>query len=254
MLTNQRREELYQYLLEHKSATVSDMAELFKVSGQTIRRDFEVLEKEGIVTRAYGGAALKSRKAAMVANEAKQQLLTEAKLAICRKAAKLISPNDCIFIDHSTTASTLCDVLGNFPLTVVTNSYSAVSRLANKPEIQVISTGGIYQPVSDSFLGRETVRYLQEHCVDKAFISCRTIDIQRGPSDANELVADMHGAVIKSADSVYMLEDHTKIGKGGFITVCPIQELQYLITDQPLEEEAQRILEENKICIMIAGE
>ena len=49
MMTAQRREKLKKYLLEYKSATVAEMARRFQVSGQTIRRDFEVLEMEGFL-------------------------------------------------------------------------------------------------------------------------------------------------------------------------------------------------------------
>ena len=56
MMTAQRRSELKKYMLEHKSASVLEMARRFSVSGQTIRRDFEVLENEGFLLRSYGGA------------------------------------------------------------------------------------------------------------------------------------------------------------------------------------------------------
>ena len=56
MMTAQRREKLKKYLLEYKSATVAEMARRFQVSGQTIRRDFEVLEMEGFLLRSYGAS------------------------------------------------------------------------------------------------------------------------------------------------------------------------------------------------------
>ena len=52
MMTAQRRSELKKYMLEHKSASVLEMARRFSVSGQTIRRDFEVLENEGFLLRS----------------------------------------------------------------------------------------------------------------------------------------------------------------------------------------------------------
>ena len=104
MMTAQRREELKKYMLEHKSASVLDMAQRFQVSGQTIRRDFEALEKEGFLLRSYGGAMVKDRKTAFVPNTVKSELFVDEKKVICRRAAEQICPNDCIFIDHSTTA------------------------------------------------------------------------------------------------------------------------------------------------------
>ena len=85
MMTAQRREELKKYMLEHKSASVLDMARRFQVSGQTIRRDFEALEKEGFLQRSYGGAMVKDRKTAFVPNTVKSELFVDEKKTICRR-------------------------------------------------------------------------------------------------------------------------------------------------------------------------
>lgn len=250
MMTVQRREELKRYMLEHKSATVLDMAERFNVSGQTIRRDFESLEKEGFLLRSYGGAMVKDRKMAYVPNKVKSELFVDAKRAICRQAAPFIYPNDCIFIDHSTTALALCDEIAQLPLTVVTNSHRVVSRLAGCPNIQLISTGGVFHSELEGFLGLETVRYLQQHCVDKAFLSCRAIDAQRGINDSDETIANVRQTVIANADSVFLLADHTKFGKTGFITVCGFDALDYIITDQPLDRAWRLLFSEADIRIL----
>ena len=214
------RDELKKYLLEYKSASVQTMSQKFKVSGQTIRRDFEALEREGFLQRSYGGAMLKDRKAAYVSNTVKSELLVDAKRKICRQAAALIYPNDCIFVDHSTTALALCEEIAKLPLTVVTNSFRVVERLSGCTGIRIISTGGVFQSGLDGFFGLETVKYLQQHCVDKAFLSCRAIDLQRGVNDSDEMIADVRRNVIENADNVYLLADHTKFGKNRFITVC----------------------------------
>lgn len=237
-------------MLEHKSASVQDMAEKFNVSGQTIRRDFESLEKEGFLLRSYGGAMVKDRKMAYVPNTVKSELFVDAKRAICHQAATLIYPNDCIFIDHSTTALALCDEIAHLPLTVVTNSYRVVGRLAGSPNIQLISTGGVFQNGLEGFFGLETVKYLQQHCVDKAFLSCRAIDPLRGINDSDELIANVRQTVIENADSVCLLADHTKFGKSGFITVCELEGLDYVVTDQPLDQEWRMLLLEKQVQIL----
>ena len=250
MMTAQRREELKKYLLEHKSASVLEMSRLFQVSGQTIRRDFEALEKEGFLLRSYGGAVIKDRKTDFVPNTVKSELFVDEKKAICRRAASLICPNDCIFIDHSTTALALCDEIRQIPLTVVTNSYRVIGQLAGCMNIQLVCTGGTYQGGIEGFSGLETVRYLQQHCVDKAFLSCRAIDPQRGVNDAYETIANVRQTVVENADSVYLLADHTKFGKSGFITVCGIDQLDYVITDSPLDREWKKIFAAAKVRVL----
>lgn len=250
MMTAQRREELKKYMLEHKSASVLDMAQRFQVSGQTIRRDFEALEKEGFLLRSYGGAMVKDRKADFVPNTVKSELFVDEKKTICRRAAAQIYPNDCIFIDHSTTALALCDEIRQMPLTVVTNSFRVIDQLSDCVNIQLVCTGGTYQSGIEGFSGLETVRYLQQHCVDKAFLSCRAIDPQRGVNDTGDTTANVRQTVIENADCVYLLADHTKFGKSGFITVCGIDRLDFVITDQPLDREWKKLFSENGVTVL----
>jgi len=254
MMTAQRREELKKYMLEHKSASVLDMAERFSVSGQTIRRDFEVLEQEGFLRRSYGGAMVTDRKTDFVSNKVKSELFVDEKKTIAMQAASLIHPNDCIFIDHSTTAVALCEEIRELPLTVVTNSHQVISRLSDCPNIQLICTGGTYHSGIDGFTGLETVRYLQQHCVDKAFISCRAIDPLRGVNDAYETVANVRQTIVENADTVILLADHTKLGKSGFITVCPLEKLDYLVTNRPLDEQWEKLMADKRVQVLDAAE
>ena len=250
MMTAQRRDELKKYMLEHKSATVLDMAERFAVSGQTIRRDFEAMEKEGFLVRSYGGAMIKDPKTVAVSNQVKRELLVDEKRIIARQAVTLIHPNDCIFIDHSTTAVALCDEIRDMHLTVVTNSHRVISALSGCTNIHLICTGGTFHGGIEGFTGIETVNYLRQHCVDKAFISCRAIDPQRGINDAYETVANVRQTVVDNADSVILLADHTKFGKSGFITICPLDRLDCVVTDRPLDEQWRALLTENRVDVL----
>lgn len=250
MMTAQRREELKKYLLEYKTASVAEMAQRFQVSGQTIRRDFEVLEMEGFLLRSYGGATVKDRKINMVSNQVKSGLFVDEKKSICQQAVRLIYPNDCIFIDHSTTALALCDEIRHLPLTVVTNSYRVIGQLAGCTNIQLICTGGTYHGGIEGFTGLETVRYLQQHCMDKAFLSCRAIDPLRGINDSYETVANVRQTVIENSDHAILLADHTKFGKSGFISVCGLEALDYVVTDQPLSAEWQQLFAEKQVKVL----
>ena len=250
MMTAQRREELKHYMLEYKNATVGTMAEKFGVSGQTIRRDFKELEQEGFLMRSYGGAVVKDRKAVNVPNTVKNELLVDAKRIICKQAVRFISPNDCIFLDHSTTVLALCDEIAQIPLTVVTNSFRVIGRLSGCPNIQLISTGGIFNNSLEGFFGLETVKYLQQHCVDKAFLSCRAIDLTRGLNDSDEKTADVRRNVIENSDSVYLLADHTNFGKSGFIATCEVDKLDYVITDEPVDDAWRKLFEKKKVGLL----
>ncbi len=249
MLSIERREKLKQVFLQKKSVTVEDMAKEFNVSTETIRRDFNSLSDEGFITKTYGGATLKYRANSLVTHQEKTGILVENKRLMARQAAKFIQPNDCIFLDHSTTVYELCNEIENIPLTVITNSLFIINRLAGISNIKLISPGGNFVMSEQGFFGLEAVRYLQRHHMDKAFISCRSLDMKRGLNDSDEIVSEMRRSIINSANYTYLLADHTKFGKSAFISTSDFSSIRYLITDKPLDKEWRDFLKEEHVKI-----
>lgn len=78
----------------------------------------------------------------------------------------------------------------------------------------------------------------------------RAIDPQRGVNDTGDTTANVRQTVIENADCVYLLADHTKFGKSGFITVCGIDRLDFVITDQPLDREWKKLFSENGVTVL----
>lgn len=122
MISAERRERIRTILLEKKSVTVAEIAALFQVSTETIRRDFDVLSDEGFLKKSYGGATLAPRKGTVISRQIKSGLMLESKRRMAKGAAGLVKPNDCIFLDHSTTVYEMCEEIAHMPLTVMTNS------------------------------------------------------------------------------------------------------------------------------------
>lgn len=247
MLSVERRENLKKVFLQQKNVTVTEMADKYNVSKETIRRDFNYLSDEGFITKTYGGATLKYRANSFVTHQEKAGILVENKRIIAKQAAKFIQPNDCIFLDHSTTVYEMCNEIENIPLTVITNSLFIINRLASVSTIKLITPGGNFVMSEQGFFGLETVRYLQRHHMDKAFISCRNVDMKRGLNDSDEMVSEMRRNIINSANSAYLLVDHTKFGKSAFISTSDFSQIDYLITDSPLDKEWRDFLKDEHV-------
>lgn len=58
MLALERRNLILEKLQEEKRVVVSELSQLYNVSEETIRRDLDKLEKEGLATKSYGGAVI----------------------------------------------------------------------------------------------------------------------------------------------------------------------------------------------------
>lgn len=247
MISAERRERIKTILLKKKSVTVADMAQMFEVSTETIRRDFEALSAEGFLIKSYGGATLSVRKNIAVSQKIKSGIMTETKKRMAKEAAKLVRPNDCIFLDHSTTVYEICEELAGMPLTVMTNSLAVMTRMADQPGIRLVIPGGNFDTNSQALFGLETVRYLKCHSFDKAFLSCRALDIRRGLSDAEEMIAEMRRNIIRSSDYNCLLADHTKWGKSAFVQTCDYGDIHCIITDKEPDETWTQFFAEQDI-------
>ena len=58
MLAIERRNAILAKLQEDKKVVVSDLSTLYNVTEETIRRDLEKLEAEGLAKKTYGGAVI----------------------------------------------------------------------------------------------------------------------------------------------------------------------------------------------------
>ena len=237
MISAERRERIRTILLEKKSVTVAEIAALFQVSTETIRRDFDMLSDEGFLKKSYGGATLVSRKGTVVSQRVKSGIMLESKRRMAKRAAALVKPNDCVFLDHSTTVYEMCEEIAHMPLTVMTNSLPVMNRLSEAANIRLVILGGNFDMVNQGFFGLEAVRSLKRYCLDKAFFSCRTLDIRHGLSDAEEMVADMRRNIVDSSDFTCLLADYSKFGKSVFVQTCGYENINCVITDRKLNDE-----------------
>lgn len=247
MLSVERREEIKNILLEKKNITVADMASRFNVSAETIRRDLNELANEGFLKKTYGGASYKPRVNVFVPQRILSGIRVESKQHIASTAAQLVQPNDCIFLDHSTTVYEICPFIINLPLTVMTNSLIVINFLSHLKNIHLVTPGGNFNINAGGFFGFETIKFLQNHNFDKAFLSCRALDMKRGLRDSDELIAETRKSIIKSSTESYLLADSTKIGQKAFVSTAVLSEITGIITDAVLDNEWIACLKENHV-------
>ena len=250
MLSFQRREEIKRLLLQQKSITVGETAQRFQVSDETIRRDLAALCNEGFCTKTYGGASLAVRSTSTTSSSVKKNLRVAEKKRIAEIAATQIKPKDCIFLDHSTTAAELCQEIRNLDLTVVTNSLWVIRELANQENIDLVVTGGSVRVLDQGMFGTETLSFLRRHYFDKAFFSCRSLNLTKGVFDANEQVASFRQILAEQSAHSYLMADSTKFGVPGFVHIMPYKELDVLITDAVPSAQWAEMLAKNNVTVM----
>lgn len=235
MLALERHRRLLKLLQKQGSVRTAEAAGSLGVTEETVRRDFEKLEKDGALARAHGGAMLleMQRREFPVRQRAAQK--SEEKERIARAALRHIRPGQTIFLDPSTTVQQLAQFLPDQPLTVLTNSLQIATLLAAHSATRVVLLGGVVLPSSLSCAGQAAEQALALYRIDAAFISCRGIDIRRGLSEATEEQARLKRRVLDQAESACLLADVSKAGVASsyFFAACSMIDTWIVDTAPP---------------------
>ncbi|MBB3109992.1 DeoR/GlpR family transcriptional regulator of sugar metabolism [Paenibacillus phyllosphaerae] len=251
MLVAERYERIVQLVNERGSIRVTELSEICQVTEETIRRDLDKLEATGKLRRSHGGAVSVKEQHSETPYAEREIIHADEKRRIAAEAVNCISPKDRILLDASTTAWYMAASLPDMPLTVLTNSIRVATELSTKEKIQVIAAGGQLAQRSLSFVGPLAERSLESYHVDKAFLSCKGVHMERGISESHELQARVKSKMVGMADHVYLLADASKFGVQAFTHVANLQEIHTLITDRGIDELTLAQLKEKAIEVII---
>ncbi|MDE1549787.1 DeoR/GlpR family DNA-binding transcription regulator [Jeotgalibaca caeni] len=233
MLAFERREAITKKIMQEKKILVSDLSIRFEVSEETIRRDLEKLEKEGILTRTHGGATLLSQTNQDIPYITRNTLNRDRKAIIAQKVLEIVPDHATLMVDASSTVFEAIDAMKNVKenLTVITNSIDVLYSFLNS-DLQLISTGGTLRKPSQSMVGVSAELTLNRYNVDFGMFSCRSLSLQSGIMDSNEPESEIKKAMSNRSSKVIMLVDSTKFDTESFINVFSLDEIDYLITDE----------------------
>ena len=251
VLPRERLEIIKEIVKQDKKLYVSKLSEKFDVTEETIRRDLEKLEKEGLVTRTYGGAILntdgKNEDKKFIKREIENE---ELKNIIASKALNYVTSGVTLAADSSTTVTEVLSLIKDREdITVITNSVEGLIELSDS-DVNVVSTGGILKRNLKSLQGSIAKSTILNYNVDIAFLSCKAIDMKKGIMDSNEAESELKKLMKKQADKTILLIDHTKFNKSSFIKVFDFKDIDMVITDEKPNEEWIEYLKKNKVDLI----
>jgi DeoR family transcriptional regulator of aga operon len=252
---------LLELLTESGRVTVEEAAERLDVSQATIRRDFDQLAQQQMITRTRGGA---------VANGVSYDLPLRYKTAkhsaekqrIGTAAAALVSPGMVVGLNGGTTTTEVARALAVRPdlagttdgtqLTVVTNALNIANELLMRSRMKIVVTGGVVRPQSFELVGPLGGGILREVTFDVAFLGVDALDVTLGAAAHHEGEAAINNLMVARARRVVIIADASKLGGHAFARICPIERVETLVTDSGAPDElldAFRAAGVNVICV-----
>jgi DeoR family transcriptional regulator of aga operon len=246
-----RWNSLVELLIQQGQVTVAEAAARLDVSPATVRRDFEQLARQQMITRTRGGAV------ANVADGTSYDLPLRYKTVkhsaekqrIGAAAATLVEPGMVVGLNGGTTTTEVARALAarpelgggtadSAPLTVVTNALNIANELLLRSRMKIVVAGGVVRPQSYELVGPLGGALLREINLDLALLGVDAIDVGLGAAAHHEGEAAINHLMVERSRRVVIVADASKLGRHAFAGVCPIERVDTLVTDAGADPRA----------------
>ncbi|ODP37873.1 alkaline phosphatase [Sphingomonas turrisvirgatae] len=252
MLSRARRQKILEWIQEEGSARVRALADAFSVSDVTIRQDLERLEADGHIVREHGGAYLRSAQQQVRAMALHHLVNMEAKRRIGAAAAALVEDGETIILDSgSTTTEVAANLMERERLTVITNALNIALMLGALPSCDVHMPGGHFKAPTLSLSGDKSAQYFEGLYVQKLFLATAAVSIDAGLTYPALADISVKRAMIASAEQVVLVADSSKIGRRSFTSLCGIDRIHMLITDDGIADADAQALEASGLKLTV---
>lgn len=246
MLAEERRNTIVDEVSAMGSAKVKTLAARFGVTEDCIRKDLTLLERKGLLKKAYGGAV---RARVHISEHRIADRLgkhVEDKRSIASKALELISEGDMVFLDMSTSNIILAQMLAESgrKITLVTNCLQVISAVSSARNIKLIVLGGEMNDRRDGLIGALTIEQMERYRFDIAFIGAVGIDLERDrvstyiPQDGRT-----KSHAIACSKRAYLMLETRKLRHDGTYFFCRVGDFTGAIMERMPEGEEAELME-----------
>ncbi|BCL24170.1 DeoR family transcriptional regulator [Streptomyces tuirus] len=250
VLAERRHQLILRALRAGGPAAVTDLSGQLGVSPATIRRDLVKLEEDGLLTRVHGGAVVEEgdQPFAEVA-----EVRVNEKDAIAARAAAMIKDGESVLLDIGTTAYRLARQLHGRRLTVITSNLVVYEELADDEGIELVLLGGMVRREYRSLVGFLTEDNLRQLHADWLFLGTSGVRPGGQVMDTTVVEVPVKRAMIKAGGKVVLLADAAKFPGNGMAKVCGPEELDAVVTNEPVDAATRASFEEAGVEVVVVG-
>ncbi|GAB3709066.1 DeoR/GlpR family DNA-binding transcription regulator [Nocardiopsis oceani] len=249
----ERRQLLAQKASRDGRIDVSSASEELAVAPETIRRDLSVLERQGVVRRVYGGAIAVERLDFEPSVTLRDQTNEAQKEHIAKAAVAQLPRRGTILLDGGTTTARLAGhMIDGGDLTVVTNSLPTAQQLVTRQGCEVHLIGGRVRATTLASVGAWSQDVLDGLTIDVGFFGTNGFSTDRGCTTPDPAESAVKAAMVRACRRRVLLADHTKYGDDQFSRFAHLDEMDVVVTDDGLDEQARKALAGAEPDVVIA--
>ncbi len=251
----ERQHAIAALVTDRGRVAVTEVAERFGVTTETVRRDLAVLERAGMLRRVHGGAVPTGALSLVEPGLGERHgTRSEQKRKIAAAALDLLPDADgSVLLDGGSTTAALAELLPvERRLLVATNSVPISARLSVAPGVTLHVLGGRVRGVTQTAVGESTVRALEHLRVDVAFLGANGITARHGFSTPDETEAATKRAMAGAAQRTVVLADSSKLGREHLVRFAAVDDVDVLVTDSGADPAVVGRLEDAGVEVVVA--
>ncbi|KQQ82218.1 DeoR/GlpR family DNA-binding transcription regulator [Arthrobacter sp. Leaf137] len=268
MFAEERQQKIAELVAGSGRVSVTLLAERFRITTETVRRDLATLENAGTVRRVHGGAVAADRFSTTEESVTERAIRrTDQKSRIAEAALALIPRNSpgSVLIDGGTTTEVLADMLARrtavelsesgatgTELVAITHAVPIAGKLSSVPGIALHILGGRVRGITQVAVGQATVDAAARIRPDIAFVGTNGIHPTFGLSTPDPEEAAVKAAFVHSARRIVVLADSSKLDAETLVQFASLKDLDTLITDSEPSPELAAALEAADVDVVIA--
>lgn len=243
MISRERQNRIVKALHVDGAASVRQLAQALAVSESTIRRDLELLDRNGELSRTYGGAVLNPGATVEEHGRSTEERRFDAdddlpiKRAVARAAAELVAAGDVVIMDIGTTTPLLARELRGREITVITTNLAVFDELRDDDAVRLILLGGVVRRNYRSLVGSIAEQALSEVSADVVFLSCTGVRPNGHVVDNMAVEAPIKRSMITAADRVVLLATERKFPGTGALRLCSLADVDIVVTTPGAPDE-----------------
>ncbi|AQS10229.1 glycerol-3-phosphate regulon repressor [Clostridium saccharobutylicum] len=254
MFIEERHKQILDILERDGKVLVKDLSAQFQVSESMIRKDLQVLEKNNLLQRTYGGAI--NIKRTIVNGESLLKRVEkdiDLKKIIAKKAYEQIHEGDTIFLDASSISHLLTKLLveNNRNITLITNMVEISSMIDSDSKLHVIFIGGDYSPLVGGNIGSHSNEQIKLYRCNKSFIGCSGIDLRDGNVSTGESEdAGTKKAIMSISKELYLMAPTERFNLDGIFNFSNIADFNSIITEAVPNNTIMTLLQQYDINLI----
>jgi DeoR family glycerol-3-phosphate regulon repressor len=226
----ERRAAILAAVRRNGAVSVTELANQFGVTQQTIRRDLHILDSNGLLQKGFGGA-FASPGVARYGHLERQSTLATVKQRLVAALEEFFVDNATVFVGLGTTFATLHEVLARHPgVLIATPNLDVAYSCGLNTDATVYVYGG-YVRSKDSAILSTLDDQRDRFKFDVALIGASAVDEDGAVLEFDPMEVELTRAILPHARKVVLVVHDEKFGRRAPHRVTQIRDVDVLVTN-----------------------